>query len=84
MRVGVAGGGNLRLGTVWLQLQLLDSNHLLFGQSWVERCVIFQGAHVTLLSGMGLRSRYWAGTSPGWNSHLGISTSRTGLNRVLR
>lgn len=70
---------------VELQIQILYAAGGVFGDSFVEQCCVEQPLQDgTLLSGIGVRTKYWTGTSPGLQGCLAMATSITGLSRALQ
>ena len=69
---------------VLLEIQMLAGNGLPFGRPFLERCAVEPpGADISLLSGMGVRSGYWAGFSPDVLGQLSIATTKAGLYSIL-
>ena len=80
----LAGGIVVVKQQVEIQLQVLDEGGLPFGVPFLEQCCVEPpGPNVSLLSGMGLRTTFWSGMSPGHQGHLAMATSANGLIRVL-
>ena len=84
MRVIGAGGVITRKQEVELELQMLCADGIPLGTAFIENCVFEPTVTNTpLLSGLGVKTRFHTGISPGLLGQLVLTTSKGGIHSII-